>query len=111
MMIENLDCKKTEKLIPQFIAGKLDLNDKLMLIEHFENCSGCKDELNVQYMVSVGVNNLDEIIDLNIDRELLRQKKDILHKLHVNDIIERSSLGILFTAVSVFTFIVLLIIF
>ena len=109
-MEETLSCKETEKQIPMFLNKTLSENETLALIEHINNCKSCKEELTIQYMVSVGLNNLDEIIDLNVDKELEKRKKEALRSLYKKDIIERGYLGIFFVGVTIFCLAALLII-
>ena len=95
-------CKKYEKQIPLFLNGTLSEDDTLELIEHIRGCANCKEELTIQHMVAVGLNDLDQIISINVDEELDREKKKIMAARHKRDTAERAYLGILFVNVSAF---------
>lgn len=61
------ECKKVEKMIPQFIRDELDDSTKKHFLEHIEECSSCKEELSIQYLVMAGMASLEkgEAFDLN----------------------------------------------
>lgn len=108
--MDELTCKKCEKMISAYLAGELSDDDNLMIIEHIKTCPSCKDELTVQSMVSVGLNNLDEIININIDAQLDKTRKESLRRLYKADFKERLYLGCLFGGVSILFLAVLLIV-
>lgn len=109
-MSDILTCKACEKNIPAYLNKELSDEETIQMIDHITKCPSCKDELNVQYMVSVGLNNLDEIIDLNVDAELESRKRETLRSIHLKDFTERFYLGVLFLGVSTFFLAALLII-
>ena len=43
-----MDCKEFEKLIPEFIEGKLDYPTLKKFSEHMEQCEDCKEELSAR---------------------------------------------------------------
>ena len=41
----DLDCKQTEKLIPQFLKDELDNRTEKKFLNHVDGCSSCLEEL------------------------------------------------------------------
>jgi len=48
-----------------YLNKTLSDEETIALIDHVKKCPSCREELTIQHMVAVGLNNLDEIIDLN----------------------------------------------
>ena len=44
-----MDCKQFEKLIPDFIARKLDYPALKKFYEHMEQCADCEEELTSSF--------------------------------------------------------------
>lgn len=109
-MNRQIICKECEKKIPAYILKELQDEETLEMIEHIKACPSCKDELTIQSMVSVGLNNLDEIININVDMEMDKRKKEVLRRMYSLDLKERIYLGALFAGVSTLFMAVLLII-
>lgn len=55
-----MNCKETEKYIAKFINDSLDEDEMDAFIKHVEKCAACKEELTIQYLVSIGMNRLEE---------------------------------------------------
>lgn len=55
-----MDCKTAEKNIPKFINNELDDYELEEFLNHTENCEQCKEELSIQFLVSVGMMRLEE---------------------------------------------------
>ena len=62
-----MNCKEFEKNIPDFIAGKLDLQE---FGEHMRECPGCKEELVIQFLVTEGMQRLEDGDAFDLQREL-----------------------------------------
>ena len=78
-----MECQEAQAMIVPFIEGRLDDEQTERFIEHVEQCSDCYDELEVYYIVMVGVKQLDEenhpIVDFNGDlKKYLAYKKEEL---------------------------------
>lgn len=56
----SFDCKKAERMIPQFLADSVD--DKVLsgLLAHYSSCPQCKEELTIEFMISDGLSQIDE---------------------------------------------------
>ena len=55
-----MNCKEFEKNIPEFIAGKLDFLTLQEFGEHMQECPGCKEELVIQFLVTEGMQRLED---------------------------------------------------
>ena len=62
-----MDCREAQALIVPFIEGKLNDEQNEKFIAHIETCSECYDELEVYYIVIVGVKQLDEDTQIIMD--------------------------------------------
>lgn len=65
-----MDCKEFERLIPDFIAQKLDYQTLIEFSEHMETCGDCKEELVIQFLVSEGMQRLEEGNAFDLQSEL-----------------------------------------
>ena len=50
----DLDCKQTEKLIPQFLKDELDNRTEKKFLNHVDGCSSCLEELSYISCRNVG---------------------------------------------------------
>ena len=65
-----MNCKEFEKNIPEFIAGKLDFLTLQEFGEHMQECPGCKEELVIQFLVTEGMQRLEDGDAFELQREL-----------------------------------------
>ena len=72
----DLDCKQTEKLIPQFLKDELDNRTEKKFLNHVDGCSSCLEELSIQFLVTNG-----DTFDLN--RELRMRIDTEKRHLHI----------------------------
>ena len=56
---ELLNCREFESYIPAFIDKKLDFKTMEEFRKHYESCEACREELSIQFLVSVGIQHLD----------------------------------------------------
>lgn len=82
-----MDCREAQALIVPFIEGKLNDEQNEKFIQHIENCSDCYDELEVYYIVMVGVKQLDEDEHILVDfkgalKKYIASKKEAIAKKH-----------------------------
>ena len=66
----SMNCKEFEKNIPDFISGKLDFLTLQELGEHMEKCPGCKEELVIQFLVTEGMQRLEDGDAFDLQKEL-----------------------------------------
>ncbi len=64
-----MNCKEFESYIPAFIDKKLDFKTMEEFRAHYESCSECREELSIQFLVTVGVWHLDNDDDSAFDFE------------------------------------------
>ena len=56
---EYMDCKSFERLIPDFIAQKMDYPTLKSFLGHMGQCADCREELEIQFLVSEGIRPAD----------------------------------------------------
>jgi len=67
---ESMDCKEAEKLVPDFIAQKMDYPVLKSFSEHIEKCPDCKEELVIQFLVTEGIQRLEDGSAFDLQSEL-----------------------------------------
>ena len=75
---KNLDCRDyTQKIVP-FLQDELDPVAVHKLLKHVKQCSECREELKIQYMVREGLNRLEKgkNFDFRKDFETKMQKAE-----------------------------------
>lgn len=65
-----MDCKEFERLIPDFISEKLDFQDLKRFISHMDCCGDCREELTIQFLVTEGIQRLEEGNAFDLQKEL-----------------------------------------
>lgn len=65
-----MDCKTAEKLIPDFIRGRMETREAKHFLAHVEKCASCREELSIQFLVTVGMQRLEDGEAFNLNREL-----------------------------------------
>ena len=66
----SMNCKEFEKNIPDFISGKLVFLTLQEFGEHMEKCPGCKEELVIQFLVTEGMQRLEDGDAFDLQKEL-----------------------------------------
>ena len=79
-----MTCAEAEKLIVPYMEDKLSVTELEDFIEHIETCKNCREELEIHYMVDVGLKKLDQA-DWNFDivgalKRKLADSAAILHR-------------------------------
>lgn len=82
-----MDCKEFEKLVPDFIEKKLDYLTLRRFKEHYDICGECQEELAIQFLVTEGLNRLEEGSAFDLQHELNRQLEDARKKINNNKVI------------------------
>ena len=65
-----MDCKQVEKMIPQFLNDDLTTEELREFMEHIENCTDCKEELTIEFLVSEGLVRLENGAVFDLQKEL-----------------------------------------
>ena len=55
-----MNCREVEKLVVPYINDELSMDELDEFLEHVESCEKCMEELEIHYMVDVGLRKLDE---------------------------------------------------
>ena len=66
----DMDCKQVEKMIPQFLDDDLTTEELREFMEHIENCTDCKEELTIEFLVSEGLVRLENGAVFDLQKEL-----------------------------------------
>ena len=86
-----MKCEEFNKLVPKFIDDTLDTKYFDGFIHHAKECKDCKEELEIHYMIRVGLDRIekDSTKSFDIGGELERQlflyeqKADSIFKMKV----------------------------
>ncbi len=65
-----MTCKEFEKMIPDFLNRKLDFLTLKKFSEHMESCKECHEELTIQFLVTEGMQRLEEGDAFDMQAEL-----------------------------------------
>lgn len=79
-----MNCKEAEKKIPSFLQDDLDGSKLEEFVEHVENCPECKEELSIQFLVTEGLERLEEGNNFNLQEELLMKLEGAEHRINVH---------------------------
>lgn len=107
-----LDCKDYEKLIPDFLADKLDSENTEKFIAHIEGCQECMEELSIQFLITEGMNRLEQGSTFELTKELstlIEDNKDWIYMVKCRKLVQYSSILIgLCTIIAVLCMVILL---
>ena len=76
-----MDCKEFEKWIPVFLSRKMDFLTMDKFAKHMEECSGCSEELEIQFLVVEGMLRLEEGNAFDLQGELENQLGEARRKV------------------------------
>ena len=65
-----MDCKEFEKLIPDYIAKKMNYLTLKRFSEHMDKCENCKEELTIKFLVTEGIQRLEDGRAFDLQAEL-----------------------------------------
>ena len=82
-----MDCKEAEKKISLFLDDDLDGRDLAEFVEHIEDCPDCKEELSIQFLVTEGMEQLEQGNNFNLQKALLLKLGDADDKVRINRIL------------------------
>ena len=76
-------CREAEKLVIPYIHDELSIDELDEFLEHVENCDNCMEELEIHYMVDVGLKKLDEDdATYDIVGDLVRKMESSIWEIH-----------------------------
>ena len=79
-----MNCKKTEKMIPDFLRDDLSSKELRAFIEHIDSCPECMEELSIQFLVSEGLEQLESGNNFNLYKALDGKMAGAKHDINVN---------------------------
>ncbi len=106
-----MDCKEFEKRIPGFIKRKLDYVTLKAFIEHLEDCSKCREELTIQFLIDEGLVRLEEGSAFDLSYELRVRFHEADKKIHRNNLMITVGKVFEYIVMAVITVVVISIIF
>lgn len=65
-----MTCKEFEKMIPDFLNRRLDFLTLKKFSEHMNSCEACYEELTIQFLVTEGMQRLEEGDAFDMQAEL-----------------------------------------
>jgi len=71
-----MNCKEVEKIIPRFIHRECSGKEEHLLLEHITRCKECKEELTIQFLLTEGINRLENGESFDLNGELERRLKE-----------------------------------
>ena len=69
-----MTCQETLQQITEYLQGKLTLKEEMELISHVEFCETCFEELELNYIMQVGLDKLDEEQSSSMDFTAMLQE-------------------------------------
>lgn len=58
--VRAVTCKEAERMVTPYIKDELDGDELEAFLAHLENCPSCQEELEIYFMVDVGLKQLDK---------------------------------------------------
>lgn len=62
-----MDCREAQSLIVPFVKGELDRNKAKAFFSHIDSCPNCRDDLEVYYVLLIGLKQLDDDTSGSLD--------------------------------------------
>ena len=84
-MDRKMDCKEFLKLIPDFLNGGLEYRTLKHFLKHAQRCPECFEELNIQFLITEGMNRLEEGDAFDLNKELNKKLVEARGKIRRND--------------------------
>lgn len=80
-----MTCKEFEKLIPDYVARKLDYLTLKDFHAHMESCADCKEELTINFLVTDGLQKLEDGDAYDLQKEWDNRVSETRRKLRLNE--------------------------
>lgn len=65
-----MTCMEFERLIPDFLEQDMDFSTLKKFSDHMDNCKECHEELVIQFLVTEGMQRLEDGDAFDLSREL-----------------------------------------
>ena len=82
---EYVTCKEFEKLIPDYVAKKLDYLTLKEFYAHMESCADCKEELTINFLVTDGIKKLENGDAYDLHKEWDNKVEETRRRIHRSD--------------------------
>jgi hypothetical protein len=79
-------------MIPLFLEDNLDNQEMQEFLIHVNSCEDCREELTIQFLISVGLKRLEDGNTFNLAGELEQKLRDAGHKMKVRSSLQWSAL-------------------
>lgn len=79
-----MNCKEAEKKIPFFLNDELDGRGLAEFVEHIEGCPECMEELSIQFLVSEGMEQLEQGNNFNLQEALTLKLGNADYRIRIN---------------------------
>ena len=76
-----MNCKEFERIIPSFIHREIDYPKLKEFSEHMKGCADCREELTIQFLVSEGMQHLEEGDSFDLQKELKERMEEARHAM------------------------------
>ena len=86
-----MTCKEFEKLIPDYVAKKMDYLTLKEFYAHMQACPECKEELTINFLVTDGLQKLEEGDAYDLNEEWSGRVDETKRRLRLNESIIRFS--------------------
>lgn len=107
-----MDCKDAEKAIHRFIDDEMETKELESFIKHMKSCESCREEMAIQFLVSEGMQFLEDGSAFDLQRELDKKMEDAQHKIRIVTKLRYLSYVIeVFAVISIVALIILVYIF
>ena len=83
---EKMDCRECEKLIPDFIARKQDYPTLRRFYEHVEQCKACREELEISFLVTEGIQRLEDGDTFDFQSELAQRMEEARRSIRFHSV-------------------------
>lgn len=77
-----MDCKEFEKNIPVFINSTMNYDQLVEFVEHVNSCEECREELDIQLLVSEGIARLEDGGALDLRYEMDKRMGIAMSYIH-----------------------------
>ncbi len=65
-----MNCIQAEKQIMEFLRGEMDNRTASGFLEHIRTCPNCREELSINFLVTAGLERLEEGEAFHLNKEL-----------------------------------------
>ena len=76
-----MKCNEFEKNIPIFINSEMEYETLKSFVEHVNSCEECREELDIQLLVSEGIARLNDGGTLDLRHEMDKRMEHALHDI------------------------------